>query len=52
MARFGMVSKFLAHTGRRSELVELLLAATRTPDVVSGAVQVVELADAGGVTAA
>ena len=29
MARFGMVSKLLAHTGRRSELVELLLAATR-----------------------
>jgi hypothetical protein len=29
MARFGMVGKLLAHPGRRGELVELLLAATR-----------------------
>ena len=29
MARFGMVSKLLAHPGRRSELMELLPAATR-----------------------
>ena len=29
MARLGMVGKLLAHPGRRGELVELLLAATR-----------------------
>jgi quinol monooxygenase YgiN len=29
MARFGMAGKLVAHPGRRGELVELLLAATR-----------------------
>src|SRR5829696_9917286 len=29
MARFGMVGKLVAHPGRRGELVELLMAATR-----------------------
>jgi quinol monooxygenase YgiN len=29
MARFGMAGKLMAHPGRRGELVELLLAATR-----------------------
>jgi quinol monooxygenase YgiN len=29
MARFGMVGKLVAHPGRRGELVDLLLAATR-----------------------
>lgn len=29
MAQFGMVGKLVAHQGRRSELVDLLMAATR-----------------------